>query len=195
MNQTSTIKRVAVRNPLDILINAIANRLGGSKSKEVERFLRFAVVGTVGAIIDFGTLFILQATILPPTLQSPDWNVAIAQTISFSLATLSNYIWNRYWTYPDSRSRAWHKQIIQFALIGVIGWVFRTIWITAIHNTLGHALMPLALPIIHLFRHSYVPSAGGEAKLGTMVAWLIGVVVVMVWNFIANRLWTYSDVE
>lgn len=195
MNQTSTITRTASRNPLDALIDAVAVRIGGSKAKEVERFLRFAVVGTIGAIIDFSVLFLLQATILPPTLKTPDWNVAIAQTISFSLATISNYILNRYWTYPDSRSRAWHKQMIQFAAIGIVGWIFRTIWITSIHNVLGHALMPLALPFIQLIHHSYVPSASGEAKLGTMVAWFIGVVVVMVWNFIVNRLWTYSDVQ
>ena len=100
MSQTSTIKRVAVRNPLDGPIYAIANRFGGSKAKEVERFLKFAVVGTVGAVIDSGTLFLLQATVLPPTLKDPDWNVAIAQTIAFIMAILSNYIWNRHLDVP-----------------------------------------------------------------------------------------------
>ncbi len=198
MSQTSTINGTASRNrrnPLDALIDAIAYRVGGKKAREVERFLRFAVVGTIGAIIDFGTLFILQATILPPTLKSPDWNVALAQTISFSLATLSNYIWNRYWTYPDSRSRAWHRQLVQFAVIGIVGWIFRTVWITWVHVPLGHLLMPIALPFIQIIHHGYIPSANGEAKLGTMAAWFIGVTVVMVWNFGINRIWTYSDVE
>ncbi|HVU11288.1 MAG TPA: GtrA family protein [Phototrophicaceae bacterium] len=198
MSQTSTINGTASRsrrNPLDALIDAIANRIGGKKAKEVERFLRFAIVGTIGAIIDSGTLFLMQATILPPTLQNPDWNVALAQTISFSLATLSNYIWNRYWTYPDSRSRSWRQQMIQFAIISIIGWVFRTIWITSIHDILGHALMPIALPFIQMIHHGYLPTANGEAKLGTMAAWFVGVIVVMIWNFAANRLWTYNDVE
>ena len=134
MSQTNIIKRVAVRNPLDAPIYAIATRFGGAKSKEVERFLKFAVVGTVGAIIDASSLFVLQATILPPTLKEPDWNVAIAQTIAFILAILSNYMWNRHWTYPDSRSRSWRRQMLQFAFISFVGWVARTIWITAAHT-------------------------------------------------------------
>lgn len=195
MSQTSTIRRVAVRNPLDGPIYAIADRFGGSKAKEVERFLKFAVVGTVGAVIDSGTLFILQATILPPTLQNPDWNVAIAQTIAFIAAILSNYFWNRHWTYPDSRSRSWRRQMVQFAVISFIGWVVRTIWITTAHDPLGHALMPVLLPAIQVFRAGYAPSPTGEAKLGTMAAWFVGVIVVMIWNFFANRYWTYNDVE
>jgi putative flippase GtrA len=195
MSQSSTIKRVGVRNPLDGPIYAIANRFGGTKAKEVERFLKFAVVGTIGAIIDSGTLFLLQATILPPTLKDPDWNVAIAQTIAFIAAILSNFLWNRLWTYPDSRSRSWRRQMSQFAVISVVGWVGRTIWITSAHQALGRLLMPVLLPVIHLFRAGYIPSPTGEAKLGTMGAWFIGVTVVMIWNFLANRYWTYNDVE
>jgi len=195
MSQTSTIKRAAVRNPLDGPIYAIANRFGGTKAKEVERFLKFAIVGTVGAVIDSGTLFLLQATVLPPTLKDPDWNVAVAQTIAFIMAILSNYIWNRLWTYPDSRSRSWRKQMMQFSVISAIGWVGRTIWITSAHGAVGHFLMPILLPEIQLFRHGYIPSPTAEAKLGTMGAWFVGVIVVMIWNFFANRYWTYNDVE
>ncbi len=195
MSQTRTLKRVAVRNPLDAPITAIATRFGGSKAKEVERFLKFAVVGTVGAIINSGSLFLLQATVLPPTLQNPDWNVTLAETISFLLAILSNYLWNRLWTYPDSRSRKWHQQMVQFGVISFIGWVARTIWITYFHDVLGHWLMPTLLPVIHSFRPAYVPSPTGEAKLGSMAAWFVGVIVVMIWNFFANRYWTYNDVD
>lgn len=198
MNQSNSVKirRIAVRNPLDAPILAIANRVGGRKAKEVERFLKFAVVGAFGAVIDAGTLFILQATILPPTLQEPiDFNVAIAQTIAFLAAILSNFTWNRLWTYPDSRSRSMRRQLFLFAFISFVGWVGRTLWITLAHAWLGAMLMPILLPEIHLFRPGYVPSPTGEAKLGTMAAWLVGVAIVMVWNFLANRYWTYNDVE
>lgn len=198
MSQTHTakIRRIAVRNPLDAPIVSLASRVGGEKSKEVERFLKFAVVGLIGAVIDSATLFILQWTVLPPTLQEPiDINVAIAQTIAFVAAILSNFTWNRLWTYPDSRSRSMRRQMVQFALISLIGWLGRTVWITLAHQPLGNLLMPILLPEIQVFRPGYVPSPTGEAKLGTMAAWLIGVAIVMVWNFLANRYWTYNDVD
>jgi putative flippase GtrA len=199
MTQTETIRNVPARrparNPLDAIIYAIASRFG-DKAIEVERFLRFAFVGSIGALIDAGTLALLQATILPPTLREPiDYNVLIAQTIAFIAALISNFIWNRYWTYPDSRSRKIHHQLFQFGLISLIGWVGRSIWIVSVHQFLGQTLMPVLLPVIHLIKPHYIPSEVGQAKLGTMAAWLVGVVVVMVWNFIANRLWTYNDVS
>lgn len=191
---TVKIKRVGVRNPLDVPITAIAERVGGEKSKEVERFLKFAVVGAIGAVIDFGTLFILQATILPPLDPNKDLKVAVASTIAFLAAVISNFIWNRLWTYPDSRSRSMRRQLAQFTFISFVGWVGRTLWISSSYRFLGAALMPIVLPEIQIFRPGYVPSASAHDKLGTLVAWFIGVIVVMVWNFLANRYWTYSDV-
>lgn len=197
MNQTTTttVRRAAVRNLLDVPINMIAVRFGGSRSKEIERFLKFAVVGAFGAILDFGTLFVLQATILQPLDPHKDLKVAAAATIAFLVAVISNFTWNRLWTYPDSRSRSVRRQLAQFTFISVVGWLGRTAWISASYKALGAALMPIVLPEIQIFRPGYVPSASAEAKLGTLAAWAVGVIVVMVWNFFANRYWTYNDVE
>lgn len=197
MSQIESVKirRVAVRNPLDGPIAAIARRVGGQRSKEVERFIKFAIVGAIGAVIDSMTLLALQATILTPVEPNKDLKVAVASTIAFLAAVLSNFIWNRYWTYPDSRSRSMRRQMAQFTTINLIGWFGRTLWISTSYHWLGVLLMPILLPEIQVFRPGYVPSASAEAKLGTMAAWLVGVCVVMVWNFLANRYWTYNDVE
>ncbi len=185
------------RNPLDIIIEAVARRFG-SKSKEVERFLRFAVVGLIGAIVDFGTVIVLQATLLPPTNPNNEpiaSNVALATSIAFLAAVVSNFIWNRYWTYPDSRSRSIRRQLVMFTFISLVGWLARTVWISVAFNPMGELMMPILLPVIQIIRPGYVPSVTASGKLGTMVAMLIGVVVVMFWNFIANRIWTYNDVD
>jgi len=188
------IQRIALRNPLDLPIQTIAGRFG-DRAKEIERFVKFAIVGLVGAVIDFGALFVLQATLLPPVGPNKDFKVALASTIAFVAAVTSNFIWNRYWTYPDSRTRSIRRQMVQFLLISVVGWVGRTIWISSSYQALGAALMPVFLPEIQWFRPGYMPSTSAEAKLGTLIAWFIGVIVVMIWNFLANRYWTYNDVD
>jgi putative flippase GtrA len=169
----------------------IARRFG-DHSKEIERFLKFAIVGVTGAVIDFGTLILLQATILPPTNK---FNVAVATSIAFVLAVVSNFTWTRWWVYPDSRSRSMRRQLAMFMFISVVGWLARTAWITFTYYPIGHAVMPAALPLVHLIRPEYVPSLSAEEKLGTIVAQLIGMVVIMAWNFFANRYWTYNDVD
>lgn len=198
MTQSNTLSTSpATRNPLDIIILAIASRFG-DKSKEVERFLKFMIVGVIGFIVDFGTVTILQATILPPTTKSGDRiivNVILATSIAFIAALISNFTWNRIWTYPDSRSRSARQQLFMFAFISLVGWLGRTIWITTAYHLLGNLFMPIFLPLVRLFRAGYIPSPAADDKLGTMIAMVIGVIVVTFWNFFANRRWTYNDVD
>lgn len=179
-------------NPLNPPIHYVAQRFGGKKAKELERFLKFAIVGISGAIIDFGILIVLQATILPPKHVI---NVVIATVTAFTAAVISNFIWTRYWVYPESRNTSVRKQLAQFATISVIGGAGRTLWIALMYYQIGHFFMPIVLPIIHIFRPSYVPAQTAEEKLGTIIAQMIAMVVVMLWNFFANRYWTYRDVK
>ena len=184
----------SVNTPIDGLIKAVARRIGGKKAKEVERFIKFAFIGLLGFLIDFGILFILQSSVFPPVNDLQErlpLNVAIATTISFILAVSSNYTWNRLWTYPDSRSYSIRRQLAQFATVSVIGWIARTIWITASYTVFG-LLSTAAIRAIFI---EYHPRLLDEHKLGTMIAQFIGVIVVMIWNFLANRYWTFNDVE
>ncbi len=198
MNHSNALSNSSTsRNLLDIPIVAIASRFG-DKSKEVERFLKFAIVGVIGFIVDFGTVTILQATILPPTTLSGDRvivNVIVATTIAFIAAIISNFTWNRIWTYPDSRTRSARHQLFLFTFISLVGWLARTLWITNAYHGLGELFMPVFLPLIRVFRVDYIPSLSADDKLGTMVAMIVGVVVVTFWNFFANRRWTYNDVD
>ena len=179
------------RNPVDRVILRIARRFG-SKAIEVERFLKFVMIGALGAVVDLVTLTILQATVLPPL---DSLHVIIATTIAFLTAVAHNFILNRFWTYPDSRSRSARRQMAQFTVISFVGWSIRTVWISLAYAPLGAALMPVLLPAIQSFDPQYSPTTEAIHKLGTLIATLIGIAVIMNWNFLANRLWTYNDVN
>ena len=68
-----------------------------TNQQERTRFFRFLVVGGIGFIVDFGTFNLLVAVFDVPAV--------LASVLSFAAAIVSNFIWNRYWTYPDSRSK------------------------------------------------------------------------------------------
>lgn len=173
------------------IILKISARLGGAKAKEYERFLKFATVGIIGAVIDFGMLNLLQATLLRPTGSEVALKVAAATSIAFTSAVISNFIWNRYWTYPDSRSRAIHHQVTQFFIINVIGLLFRLVWVKTLYGPFGNIGVDIlrALGMISSFADT------ATRRLGTNIAQFFAVWIVMVWNFFANRYWTYNDVE
>ncbi|MEO0562035.1 MAG: GtrA family protein [Chloroflexota bacterium] len=204
MGQTNTTASVyeqdhtrRIRSPWDLLnytIEVVASRFG-SKSKEVERFLKFAFVGVIGAIVDFGTLLVLQATILVPVQPDKNLKVILATSIAFFAAVLSNFIWNRFWTYPDSRSRSIRRQMAQFTFINAVGWSLRTLWIRFTFLPIGVAVMPLFVQVMTQISPEYTVSPETVGKVGTITSQFIALWFVMLWNFFANRYWTYNDVD
>lgn len=185
---TQPYQRVAT--PIDHLIVGLSQRIGRGQAKEVERFIKFAFVGTLGFIIDVGTVILLQNTLLPPTPET-DLNVLLASTIAFVLAVSSNFICNRFWTYPDSRSYSIRRQLAQFGIVSVIGLIIRNVWISSAYEVLGQ----LSTTVLQGLLSDYAPTLIDQNKLGTTIALVFGVLIVMIWNFAANRLWTYNDVE
>lgn len=170
------------------MISLIANVAGrfGFKPKEAERFTKFLFVGTWGFIVDFGTLtFLVEVVELPQlvaenTQFSATAGLVLANTISFTLAVVSNFTLNRYWTYPESRSKRKRVQLPQFALVSVIGLVLNNL-ILALTTPLFDQLL-LWLPVS--------PGIGGYIP-----AKMLATVVVLFWNFFVNRYWTYGNVE
>jgi len=145
-----------------------------SKQERV-RFLKFAFVGVTGAVVDFGILNLLRLVFGVPLV----W----AQGISFTAAVVNNFLWNRFWTYPDSRSKKTSHQLVQFFIINIIGLIIRTPLIPWLDQLILKLLERFSweLPL-----EDYV--------LSYNLALTISIVIVMLWNYFANRYWTYNDV-
>ncbi len=146
-----------------------------SKQERI-RFLKFAFVGVTGTIVDFGLMNLFSLVFNVPLV----W----AQVLSFSIAVINNFLWNRFWTYPDSRAKAAHFQLLQFALINVVGISIRTPLISWLDTRILKLLSSrqLSLPL-------------KDNIISQNVALAISIGVVMLWNYFANRYWTYSDVS
>ena len=154
--------------------------------RELERFLKFGVVGAIGAVVDFGTFNLLNTVLGILSL--------VASIISFIAAVTSNFLWNRYWTYTDSRSKSVGQQAVQFVLVNLIGLAIRTP-IFALTET---PMIRFAERILVLLPTTIIPGNGSPSPmehviLGRNLALALAVLVVLFWNFGINRIWTYSD--
>ena len=147
-----------------------------TNQKELTRFLKFAVVGVIGAVVDF--------CVYNAMIRVFDLSPEIASVIALATAIVSNFIWNRYWTYPDSRSKPISKQFTQFFLINILAVVIRVPIIAFTKAPFGQ----LAERVLSVETETAV-------KLGYNIAWALAVGLAMFWNFFINRIWTYSDVE
>ena len=147
---------------------------GTAVRKEGQRFFKFMVVGAIGFIVDAATLFFFTSIVHLPVL--------IAQAFSFLAAVVSNFTWNRYWTYPESRSKRIRKQLAQFTLVNLAGLAVRTLVFAVVFG-----------PIRGLAGVQTVIALDPEL-LARYVTLATAVLVVLFWNFFVNRYWTYNDV-
>lgn len=177
----------------------VAGRFGLNE-KEAERFFKFAVVGAIGFIVDFGIfnlslrpfeLLIDNGTALHNSLiglglndvQTLSLAGTLASTLSFIAAIISNFLWNRYWTYPDSRSRSVRRQLAQFTVVSIAGILIRVPIIYFTHSPFDN--LAATVPALEPY----------SIRIGANLALVLAVIVVMFWNFFVNRYWTYNDVE
>ena len=68
------------------------------------RFIKFGVVGFSGTLINMTVLYVGQS-ILFANIFPPQKRLHLSLSLAIFLATLNNYLWNRWWTWGD-RSRA-----------------------------------------------------------------------------------------
>ena len=97
----------------------------------------------------------------------------MAGTISFVCAVISNFVWNRLWTFPESRELPMARQLGQFALINLIGLGLNEVIVLSLHPLFSRVLRD--------------PPAYLAAKV-------IAIGVVLFWNYGANRAWTYRKI-
>lgn len=145
---------------------------------ERTRFFRFATVGIIGAVVDFGTFNLLTAF--------AGMTAVSASVFSFIAAIINNFIWNRYWTYPDSRTKPITRQVIQFSVVSIVGLLIRIPIIALLEPFFTQLFTRLPFLPIGFITTEF---------LANNLALAIAVIVVMFWNFFINRYWTYDDIN
>jgi len=146
-------------------------------NRERTRFLKFTVVGFIGAVVDFGVMNFMVAVFSA--------SLVIAGTVSFITAVLSNFLWNRYWTYPDSRTKPVLKQLIEFSIVSIVGLAIRIPTLALLEPVVLSLLSNLPFEIPY-FTINFLTDNFTLA---------FAIILVMFWNFFVNRYWTYGDVE
>jgi putative flippase GtrA len=134
--------------------------------KEVSRFVKFAIVGAIGMVVDLTVLTFSREVLGLP--------LSLAVASGFTVAVISNFTWNRLWTFPESRTRPITSQLVQFTIVNIIGLGINEVIVLGLH------------PVFLLVTHD---------PLAYLAAKVIAIGVVLFWNYGANRLWTYKGIQ
>ena len=136
----------------------------------IRQFVKFCIVGTTSFTIDVGISYAL-------TFGLHMWWV-MAKTISFSLAVTNGFIWNRVWTFQAVGHRRRREQYGMFFAVNVVGYILNlgimksVFWVNTGQWRGQHPTKPVWL-----------------------AATLLATVVVVFWNFFANKHWTFKAPE
>ena len=147
------------------------------KNSQTQRFIKFALVGISGTIIDFAIFNLCLSLFHFPSV--------ISSVCSFSVAVVNNFIWNRRWTYPESKEKEVGPQFVKFLMVSIMGLAIRTPLFAVIEDPLIHVAEAIVSPA------SFIT----PTTLGHNLALGVAIIVVLFWNYFANRLWTYKGIQ
>jgi dolichol-phosphate mannosyltransferase len=102
----------------------------------IGRFLRFAVVGASGVVIDMGLLFLLS----DPRMLG--WGLTRSKLLASEAAIVNNFFWNDAWTFGDVARGQAHlgaklRRFLKFQLICLAGLMINAALLNAQVNFLG----------------------------------------------------------
>ena len=128
-----------------------------TSSLPINRFLRFAMVGLSGVIVDMGLLYVLS----DPTMLA--WGLTRSKLIAAEAAIVNNFLWNDAWTFGDVSAhqrggRQRMRRFGKFQLICLAGVVINTL------------LLNLQFNLLHMNR--YVANAVAIAAVTGWNFWL-----------------------
>jgi putative flippase GtrA len=110
------------------------------------RYVRFAVVGLSGTVVNLLCLWLLHDYLLAGRIPAP-FDLPMALGMAIGLATLNNFYWNRRWTWKDrhhSIRHRWPTQLLRYALASWLGiaaqYGLTLVFAHGLHYLLANAL-------------------------------------------------------
>jgi len=118
----------------------------------------FSIVGASGVVVDFSVTWLFKEKVRI--------HKYIANSLGFIVATISNYLLNRFWTFYTVDAQAKFNEFSKFFFIALIGLV--------INNA-----------ILYLFHE--------KLKWNFYLSKLVAIGIVSIWNFSFNYLYTFTS--
>lgn len=135
------------------------------KQKTLRQFIKFAVVGAINSLVDWGVFYPLKI-VLPGVFTNLNLQTVkqIAKGISFIISALSSYAMNRKWTFRSTRTDV-GREALKFLVVATGGFL--------INNTTFYLVTALL---------------GWRDIFGLIVA----TAAATMWNFVLNKKWTFK---
>jgi len=90
--------------------------------RTARQFLKFGITGTIGALVDFGSYNLMTRLFgFVAFYEVLGQKIIIANNISVFLAIVSNFVFNKYWTFRDSSEHV-VQQWTGYFILNFVTW-------------------------------------------------------------------------
>lgn len=101
----------------------------------ITQLTRFALVGTIGLIIDVSVFNLLRITVLAPEVLNE--GPFLAKVVSTSLAIIANWMGNRHWAFAKERRGHLAREGVEFFIVSGGGMLIGLACLWVSHYLLG----------------------------------------------------------
>jgi putative flippase GtrA len=130
-------------------------------NEKFKHIIRFGCVGCLNTMFDFGIFSLLNILF--------GFNYVISQIVSYSSGTLNSYLFNKFWTFNDTRTnKKTPMEIIQFIVVN--------------SASLGVSLIGLSILL-------------KDKSMNPFFAKIFSMVLAQVVNFLGYRFWVFGRIE
>ena len=161
---------LAVFIPIGAAIAVYITYILGKKHASIFQFGKFLAVGVTNTLIDLGVLnFLIFTTTIASGVFYSIFNV-----ISFTIAVINSFIWNKYWTFKENGKKKTKKEFIQFLIVSLVGLVINVGIASLIVNLIG-------------------PKLGLSDEIWANIGKLSAIFFSMVWNFVGYKFIVFKE--
>lgn len=153
----------------------------GKKIAIIYQIAKFGLIGVLNTLVDFGVLalvtllfsayFQIEAT---TALIGTVTFYSLYKAISFIVANISSYFWNKYWTFDQGSKKQTKSEFIQFFAVSVVGFLINVFVASFVFKVVLGSLINLT-----------------DGQLGLIGA-AFGSIAGLAWNFIGYKLWVFK---
>lgn len=153
----------------------------GKKIAIIYQIAKFGLIGVLNTLVDLGVLAFLTSIFwIYFNIDSKTVIVGIItfysiyKSISFIIANLNSYFWNKYWTFEQGKKEQTRSEFIQFFAVSIIGFIINVFVASFVFKMIIGSLIGFS-----------------SEQLGLIGA-AAGSIAGLAWNFIGYKLWVFK---
>jgi len=157
--------------PIVTVTGILVGRLLGRLITIMYKFVKFGEVGGLNWLVDLGVINLLVLVSGVAT----GWLTVFYKAVSFSVAVVNSYLWNKNWVFSDAQKQDQTKEASKFLIASLLGLAF---------NLLVFSVVKF----------------GGQAIFTTIsatqwvsIATVVGSLSAMIFNFVLYKIWVFKD--